>query len=312
MNLYEYSEKVATVTDNFRNIKMQLQMGQSPSPFKVQFVSENIKYLTQAQKEEFFNIIVPKVRQMSSIDNALMVKKNNVFLRLPIIRDVINNMKDKKRTKMIQDMRIKEGIPDDKVEKMKDEEKQKYFKRETLVVSDLHSKIDQWEHIKREIIENPFKNFVILGDAMDRGEYGLEMLLEIKELSDIGRIQYLPGNHDHFAYQYIMCKGRSNDKDVAIFNNAKKSLEVNKGIDTIEKIENFSQVVQEALAKHMIRKPITLQELANWLGEQPIQRVIYENQTNYALAHAMFDTRLYNADRKFNLRKALELQRRER
>lgn len=140
---------------------------------------------------------------------------------------------------------------------------------------------------------------------MDRGDDGIEMLLEIKEFSDQGRVQYIPGNHDIFTYNYVMCK----DRDPNIYDIAKRSLEINKGKVTIEKLENFGQVVQEELALKHISKPITLQELITWLGEQPIQTVVHENQKNYALAHAMFDTKLYNMDRNFNLEKALNMQR---
>lgn len=310
MNTQELSKRIETVTANLKTVKAQLQEGKTPSPLTIQFVKENIHFLTFAQKKVFLNIIVPKVEQMNSIDHAIAVRKNNPFLKLPFIKNMMHRRQDKNRTEMIEERHIKEGIPTDPIETMTPEEKQKYLKKEIVVISDLHGAIDKWQYIKQELSDNPLKNFVILGDAMDRGDYGLEILLEIKELSDKGIIQYLPGNHDIFAYNYLMCKGKNNATDVAIYNNAKKSLELNNGNVTIEKLENFDRIVQKELADKNISNPITLQELTDWLGKQPIQTIINENQTNYALAHAIFDTPLYKTDKDFNLEKALNSQRR--
>ena len=66
--------------------------------------------------------------------------------------------------------------------------------------------MDRWEFVKQMMKQNPNLNVIILGDAMDRGSYGVEMLLQIKELSDVGRVRYVPGNHDEFAYDFLRGK----------------------------------------------------------------------------------------------------------
>lgn len=77
---------------------------------------------------------------------------------------------------------------------------------------------------------------------------------------------------------------------------------------TMQSLENFDMLVNSALSNGKIHKPISKQELTNWLGNQPIQKVLKENNTNYALAHAIFDTKLYTEDKNFNMAKAYDLQ----
>ena len=181
----------------------------------------------------------------------------------------------------------------------------KINKEEIIVVSDLHSRMDRFEFVKSHLRKNPKSKFIILGDATDRGEYGLEMLMEIKELSDKGRVEYLPGNHDIFAYNYVRSKA---NKDESIYKEAKWNLEHNGGLTTMEKLDNFEKTVQNAKNEGLIHKDITKNELMNWLGTRRIQLATRQNNINYALAHAVFDAKLYNYDSKFNLEKAYNLR----
>ena len=181
----------------------------------------------------------------------------------------------------------------------------KINKEEIIVVSDLHSRMDRFEFVKSHLRKNPKSKFIILGDATDRGEYGLEMLMEIKELSDKGRVEYLPGNHDIFAYNYVRSKA---NKDESIYKEAKWNLEHNGGLTTMEKLDNFEKTVQNAKNEGLIHKDVTKNELMNWLGTRRIQLATRQNNINYALAHAVFDAKLYNYDSKFNLEKAYNLR----
>lgn len=176
---------------------------------------------------------------------------------------------------------------------------------DTIVISDLHSRLDRWELVKQELKKNPKLNVIILGDAMDRGQYGVELLLQIKELSDAGRVQYVPGNHDEFTYDYL--RGKQDGKN-ALYNYGYVNLDGNKGKDTIAKLENFDQTVDNALKQGLITKKITIDELTEWMGNQPLQVITQQNGNNYALAHAFFDPKLYNYDPNFNLEKAYDVQ----
>ena len=183
-------------------------------------------------------------------------------------------------------------------------------KPETIVISDLHGRLNSWLSVKKMIQKNPNLNVIILGDAMDRGDYGVEILLQIKELSDLGRVKYLPGNHDEFAYNYLASLADGKGEDDKIYREAFLSLKKNRGLKTMENLSNFSQTVDSALKQGLISKPITLDELTKWLGNQPLQLIQKgSNEMDYAMAHAIFDIDLYNQDRNFNLKKAYDMQR---
>lgn len=165
MYIQRLSRNIEAVTNSMKTIKEQLQEGKLPDEAIILFVTNNITVLSKTQQNEYWNVILPKLEQMRSIDRALVVRKNNPFLKLPIIRSIRKYIRDRKREKMLNKMHIKEGIPSDKIETMKREERRKYLKRETVVISDLHGKaMDKWEYVRLEIINNPFKKFIILGE----------------------------------------------------------------------------------------------------------------------------------------------------
>lgn len=182
--------------------------------------------------------------------------------------------------------------------------KQQQPKPEHIVVSDLHGNIGRWNQLQLALKKNPNLKVTILGDAMDRGAYGPEILMQIKELSDKGRVDYLPGNHDLFAYNLLKMRQYP---DTSQYKGALANLRGNHGDITLNKFANFDRLVIQEINNGNIKKPISLDELVDWLGEQPLQKVVRENGHNYALAHAIFDTKLYNYDSNFNLRKGLQL-----
>lgn len=187
-----------------------------------------------------------------------------------------------------------------------------------VVISDMHGDLVKWEWIKQAMIENPNMKIIVLGDAMDRGENGLEILLQIKELCDQGRAQYLPGNHDVFAYNYVkvneILNGLSNsekmqnDNLISIAGRELAHLEKNGGESTLEQLDNFDKVVRQEIRNGNIKQNISKTELIDWLGKQPIQRKIRVNNETYALSHAYFDEELYNYDNQFNMQKALQME----
>lgn len=187
------------------------------------------------------------------------------------------------------------------------EEEQPKNLPDVVVVSDLHGNREKWEMVKANLRANPNRKIIMLGDAMDRGDYGVEILMEIKDLADEGKIEYLPGNHDVFAYNTLIT-GETKYEDTDIARNSKLTWEHNGGKTTIEKFRNFDRIMQQELYNGKIKKSINKEELINWLGSRPIQKVEYLNNMNYALAHAMFDEKLYMKNPEFNLRDALVLE----
>lgn len=272
------------------------------------------------EQQKTFEQIVPVINLISqeneAIEKGLVANQSKALIipekKLNIFQKIKNFFTKKKNTITESE---KTATPlNKKTENFRESQKvsinsqvaiQKTKEPEYVAISDLHGNMDRWNMVKELINENPNVRVLMLGDAMDRGEFGPEILLQIKELSDKGKIQYLPGNHDIFAYNYI--KTRKNPKS-SPFIMAEAHLEHNGGEITIEKLKNFSTTVQNELAKGNIKEKITLDELANWLGSQPIQKKIKIEGYNYALAHAIFDENLYEQNPAFNLADALEME----
>lgn len=200
----------------------------------------------------------------------------------------------------------------------KTEYSQRHKPERIIAVSDIHGNIEKWNAIKRLAQENPNVKLLILGDAIDRGGYGIEILLQIKELCDQGRAEYLPGNHDTFLYNYVKARellsnpfGKSKNQTSSATYIAKREqlqLERNGGETTLNSLRKFTQIVEMELKKGNISRNIKSEELIDWLGEQPIQKKMDINNRRFAIAHAYFDDELYNIDKNFNLKKALQLE----
>ena len=156
-----------------------------------------------------------------------------------------------------------------------------------LVISDLHGDINKWEAIKSIMKQSPNTKITILGDAMDRGEYGVEILLEIEELSKKGKIEYLPGNHDIFTYNYLVGNG-------TVKSDALKQMLGNGGEETLSHLQGLT--VDQKF------------DLVQWLGNLPIQAKKQIGDSEYCLSHAVFDEKLYRADKDFNLKEAYNIR----
>lgn len=157
-----------------------------------------------------------------------------------------------------------------------------------IVISDFHSIKWPYEKIINEYI-NQYDKIYILGDATDRGKdgigtNGLDLLFDIKDLTEKypNRVFYLPGNHDDFVYMTLMMNSQ----------NARHHMIINGGEKTLEDIDY--------LRKNM---PDEANRLKDWLGKQPLQRIHEYNGKKYALAHALFDKKVYMNDKDFSLEK---------
>ena len=141
---------------------------------------------------------------------------------------MVNSIKTQKFNSQYNDIPVKNVDFDKYINKPKNNEstipKVDVYKPQTIVISDLHGDMDRWNTIKRQLQYHPNYKFIIEGDAMDRGAFGIDILLEIKELSDSGKVQYLPGNHDIFTYNYLRSQ---NTNQTSIYNLAVKNLEHN-------------------------------------------------------------------------------------
>ena len=265
------------------------------------------------------NEIAEVVKNLENTKNETNLPKKISFIDK--IRGKINNffkVKEKKERKTrIEDIPI---IPKEEVKKENvlsyvkvntpqpelENIQKKENKRQLIVISDLHGNMNKWNYVKNALEKNPKMKVIIEGDAMDRGNDGLQILLQIKELCSKGRAEYIPGNHDAFAYNTLMANGTKYENE-NIIKQSRKTWEVNGGITTKNSFENFDDIVTEELRKGNIKSRITKAELVSWLGKRPLQKVVYEGDKKYALGHAVFDKSLYMKDPEFNLEKALVL-----
>lgn len=238
-------------------------------------------------------LIVPekKLNIFQKIKNFFTKRKNTTQINANVQKTNNKNANDFRKKQRVD---VKSKVP-----------VQRQYEPEYIAISDLHGNMDKWNMVKDLIDSNPNVNVIMLGDAMDRGDFGPEILLQIKELSDKGRMKYLPGNHDIFAYNYIKMRKNPNSSPFIM---AQAHLENNGGEVTMQKLDKFSSIVNSEFAKGNINQKVTLDELADWLGAQPIQRKMEIDNYKFALAHAIFDEKLYEQNPNFNLADALELE----
>lgn len=323
-----YERGISSVEQALSNISNALKVSQVPDEYSSNYIlaQSGINGLTQEQKARF-DAFIPLMNKISEIEKlaelefqkpvnnnqALVVQKEKpAFLKkiLDFFRTKFSKQKPTQESSIDSTF---SAAPSTFKEKIKAEQtklktpvvRDAQPTPEHIVISDLHGNINHWNTIKEELKKNPKLKVTILGDAMDRGEFGPEILLQIKELCDKGSVQYLPGNHDIFAYNYLKMKEAPNSQP---FTMAKAHLEHNGGKTTMEKLDNFQELVAKELANGNIKKHTTLSELADWLGNQPIQIKLMEKDYLYYLSHAVFDEKLYSYDKNFNLSKALSLE----
>ena len=135
---------------------------------------------------------------------------------------------------------------------------------------------------------NEYETIFNLGDITDRGKEPFKLLLDYMELSKKypGRVVYVPGNHDSFIY------GVYRAADAQQCSNYKASLTGNGGLETYQQMEELRK-----------SNPHKFNELLDWLGSQPLQRVHVDNNgKKYALAHAFFNNTLYKQNQYYSLK----------
>ena len=68
------------------------------------------------------------------------------------------------------------------------------------VMSDLHGEADRFHAMLNKIGFSEDDTLIILGDVIDRGPYGIDLLLEIM---DMPNVSMLLGNHEYMMLQYL-------------------------------------------------------------------------------------------------------------
>ena len=165
-------------------------------------------------------------------------------------------------------------------------QKKGYTGESFVAVSDFHAIEYPMDKVKNYYM-NEYDKVYILGDATERGEdrrgtNGVDLLLEIMDecKNSDGKLVYIPGNHDEFVLGYA--------RNIAglpgsYAYNYEHNLRLNGGSQTIDDLDDLKR-----------NNPRRFRELIDWLGNLPLQRTHFYNGTEYVLAHAKFNQRLFD------------------
>lgn len=144
----------------------------------------------------------------------------------------------------------------------------------TYVCSDVHGCLDRFEKLLENINFSNKDKMYVLGDVIDRGEYGIELL---KKCRDTEGIELLLGNHEFFMLEYLrkikVCGDfyKENVKDINFKNSAWISPN-NGGMKTL------SSFVKE--------KPEERDSLLEYLLSLPVLKIIEVNGDLFHLSHS--------------------------
>lgn len=169
------------------------------------------------------------------------------------------------------------------------------------IVSDFHGVAKALSNIEKKLKKG--NKIIILGDAIDRGKNGLAILYRIQLLtSSNSNIIYIPGNHDQmfFALFYdtlIKCQSPNIEDKInfitdiqqainIIIQNNYEALKCNGQVVTLKSVISSLDPANPETLDHFIN-------LLNWLGNQPLLRIVEEDGKKFALGHAGFDITLY-------------------
>lgn len=138
-----------------------------------------------------------------------------------------------------------------------------------FVMSDVHGNIDAFHKMLKLINLQKEDKLVILGDVIDRGQYGIELLQEIIHAENI---TMLPGNHEYMLWQTFV------NKDAAEMENWIKH---NHGGVTAKNLVNF----------------LHKEEILNFISSlmETFGRTTTVNGQKFYLVHAFASTNLYNS-----------------
>ena len=147
--------------------------------------SEELSLTVQDEKTSFFNKIRSRIKSLLHLHSDLQqydkARESNVQEERPLETEFLDAYRQSSFRDRVQT----------KVEP------------EQIVIGDLHGNLEKWQRVEEYLKNNPTAKVYVLGDATDRGPDGLKILRRIKELSDHGRVVYIPGNHDINVYKYL-------------------------------------------------------------------------------------------------------------
>lgn len=143
------------------------------------------------------------------------------------------------------------------------------------VVSDIHGNLEAWKSIKQQINLTNEDNLYILGDVIDRGEHGIQIMQEIMRTSNMHMIL---GNHEYMMLNALGFPYNDNDPE------ADESLEdsiklwmSNGGEPTLKEFTGLSGEERDELKEFMKKLPLSIE--------------LFDEERNqqYVLCHASWE-----------------------
>ena len=135
------------------------------------------------------------------------------------------------------------------------------------VMSDIHGKYDKYIQMLKQIHFSEKDTMYILGDMIDRGEKGMELLIDLIERKNVISLM---GNHEYMALQCLpWLKTEITDHTVEMLNEEKINGLLlwiyNGGLKSIEGFKLLSEQQQDNVIDYLRKLPL-YKEL--WINEQ--------------------------------------------
>ena len=137
----------------------------------------------------------------------------------------------------------------------------------TYVMSDIHGDLDKYRSIMDQINLKDTDHLYVLGDVIDRYPYGLDILYELRDMSNV---TVLLGNHEKMCYEAMVSENDS------------------KTLPTW--IKNGGQVTLNALFR---MDKAEIEEIMDYIKKMPLTASVTINDQEYLLLHSC-PPHLYN------------------
>lgn len=137
----------------------------------------------------------------------------------------------------------------------------------TYVMSDIHGDLDKYRSIMDQINLKDTDHLYVLGDVIDRYPYGLDILYELRDMSNV---TVLLGNHEKMCYEAMVSENDS--KTLPMW------------------IKNGGQVTLNALFR---MDKAEIEEIMDYIKKMPLTASVTINDQEYLLLHSC-PPHLYN------------------
>lgn len=146
------------------------------------------------------------------------------------------------------------------------------------VLSDIHGNLDAWRSINAQICLKPDDSLYVLGDVIDRGAYGIDIL---KEIIRTPNMHMLLGNHEYMMMNALGFPYAPNDlENTETYEDEKFRLwEHNGGKSTLSCYNRLPETEKK--------------EIRDYLKALPLNLYTTVNGTRYVLTHASWE-KLYD------------------